>query len=200
MRILPVLILIAAAAGLVYWYSNRVPPLTPEQQETVDIFLDKYVADRELTEKEINPIVDIGEAAVPDLVETIGQVVPMRGTMRAQNDVSMVNTLARIGTRRAIDGICKILRHDYPGYYGEDRMQAAAALVRLGAKNKAGVLSAVISEHEALVAEQAQPELYGNEVVVLENALQMLEAGEGVQSTSNFGVASKLEYGFLHGE
>ena len=179
------------------WKRTQPPPLTLEQKEKLDSFLSKYLSDRGLSEEDIRPIVAIGDPAVPHLIKAIGKVEPSQPLISVCTDVNMVDCLTRIDTPKAIDGICKILRHDYPGYYGMDRMQAAAALVRLGAKAKAPVLREVISEHRELAAKQRYPEMYGVEIVTLENALKMLEAGEGVRDTSNFGPGPVLEYGFL---
>jgi len=188
------------AISFIVWKRSRPPALNPEQKETIESFLDKYLSDREVTEEDIRPVVAIGDSAVPYLMKAIGKVQPSQPLITVQSDVDMVNCLTRIGTPKAIDGICKILRHKYRGYYGMDRMQAAAALVRLGAKDKAPVLREVITEHKELVAGQRYAEMYNNEIVTLQNALKMLEAGEGVRDTSNFGPGAVLEYGFLQKE
>jgi len=188
---------IAASVLVLLWGCGRTPKLNAEQQTTVDRFLSKYRSDQELTERDIGPIVAVGDPAVPQLAEAIGKVQPGQPLHRIHSDVDMVDCLARIGTPRAIDGICKILRHKYRGYYGMDRMQAAAALVRLGAADRVSVLQEVISEHEQLVGQQRYPEMYSREVAVLKNAVRMLEAGKGAADTSNFGPG--LEYGFLEG-
>jgi len=194
------LIIMVIAISFIVWKRSRPPALNPEQKETIESFLEKYLSDREVTEEDIKPVVAIGDLAVPHLIKAIGKVQPSQPLITVQSDVDMVNCLTRIGTPKAIDGICKILRHEYPGYYGMDRMQAAAALVHLGARDKAPVLREVIAVHKELVAGQRYAEMYNIEIVTLENALKMLEAGEGVKDTSNFGSGSTLEYGFLQKE
>lgn len=182
---------------ILLWGCSAAPPLEAEQKETVDSFLQRYLADMEMTEKEIGSIVAIGDPAVPYIIKAIGKVKPSQPLMRKHSDVDMVDCLARIGTPKAQDGICKILRHEYPGYYGYDRMQAAAALVRLGAKDRAPVLREAIAKHKKLVARQRMPEMQQGEIVILENALRMIEAGKGVRDTGSFGDGPALEYGFL---
>jgi len=182
---------------VVAWKQTRPPALSPEQKRGLDSFLNKYLSDRGLTEEDIKPVVTTGDPAVPHLIKAIGKVQPSQPLIAVHSDVNMVDCLARIGTPKAIDGICKILKHEYPGYYGMDRMQAAAALVRLGAKHKASILREVVVEHKELVAGQRYPEMHGDEIFVLENALRMLEAGEGARDTTNFGPGPVLEYGFL---
>ena len=176
---------------------SRAPKLGVEEKATVDEFLRKYLADMKVTEEDIGPVVAIGDAAVPHLIEAIGNVKPSQLLIQKNSDCEMVNCLARIGTPRAINGICKVLRHKYRGYYGYDRQQAAVALVRLGARDKAHVLREAIAKHKELVAKQRYTEMFHSEIVVLENALAMLEAGEGVQDTSKFGRGGIFEYGFL---
>lgn len=193
-------IIMVIAIGFIVWKRSRPPALNPEQKKTIESFLDKYLSDREITEEDIKPVVAIGDPVVPHLIKAIGKVQPSQPLITVQSDVDMVDCLTRIGTPKAIDGICKILRHEYPGYYGMDRMQAAAAFVRLGARDKAPVLREVITEHKELVAGQRYAEMYNNEIVTLQNALKMLEAGEGVKDTSNFGLGPALEYGFLQKE
>ena len=193
-------VLVVVGISVIVWKQSRPPALSPEQKKTIESFLDKYLSDREVTEEDIGPVVAIGDPVVPHLIKAIGKVQPSQPLVSVNSDVDMVNCLTRIGTPKAIDGICKILRHDYRGYYGMDRMQAAAALVRLGARDKAPILREVISEHKKLVARQRYPEMYNNEIITLENALKWLEAGEGVRDTSNFGPGAVLEYGFLQKE
>ena len=188
---------IVAVVAAIFWGRGSAPSLTEEQRQTVDEFLRKYLADQDVTEEDIAPVVAIGDPAVSSLVEAIGNVTPSQLLVTKQSDVDMVDCLARIATHGAVDGICKILRHKYRGYYGMDRMQAAAALVRLGAQDKAGVLREVIVDHKDLVARQRYSGMYHDEVAVLENALRMLEAGEGIKDTSDFGRGGGLEYGFL---
>ncbi len=188
---------IVGVALVLLWGCSLAPALEPEQRETVDNFLERYLADMEMTEKEIGSIVAIGDPAVPYIIKAIGKVKPSQALMRKHSDVDMVDCLTRIGTPKAQEGICKILTHKYPGYYGYDRMQAAAALVRLGARDKAPVLRKVISEHKEFVARQRSPEMHYGEIVVLENALKMLEADKGIGDTSRFGYGRGLEYGFL---
>ena len=65
--------------------------------------------------------------------------------------------LARIGTPRAIDGIVKVLDHDWPGAVGTNRETAAKALVWLGATDRVSSLEAAIADHKRLVAQSRDP-------------------------------------------
>ena len=65
----------------------------------------------------------LGDKIVPHMEQALGTA----GTDRAgKGDYWLVVVLTRIGTPRAVEGLCKAVKHDYPGAMGGDRTTAAA--------------------------------------------------------------------------
>jgi len=162
-------------------------PLTESEQVAWDHFRAKHLSSQAVTpnETEADAVVAIGDKIVPYIEENLGAAARVPGTY-GKGEYWLIIVLARIGTPRALDGIEKVLKHDFPGAMGRNRETAAKALVWLGATDRAPVLAAAIEDHERRVAESGDPQRYMQEVENLKKYLELLKQGKGKRDKSTF--------------
>ena len=189
--------IILSVGGYFIFSRASKPPLDSDEQVVVDFLCDCYIDDQldQVVEEDAERVAAIGDHAVPYLIEAIEKAGLVQ-TYRTNDRAEMISCLARIGTPRAIDGICMIMEQDFGKRTGNmyvvttDRLTAAKALVLLGAKDKAGVLKKAIEEQKELEkVQETETGGYAAQVLKagsekrpsqkLETALAMLEAGEG---------------------
>lgn len=162
-------------------------PLTTEEQRVWERFLAKHLSSGTETpsEAEADAVVAVGEKIVPYIEGQFGAAARVPGTY-GKSEYWLTIVLARIGTLRAIDGIVKVLEHDWPGAVGTNRETAAKALVWLGAADRIAALEVAIADHKLLVAQSKDPQRYGVEVNNLLKYLELLKKGEGKRDKSKF--------------
>lgn len=162
-------------------------PLTAEEQRVWERFLAKHLSSgtEVPSEAEADAVVAIGEKIIPYVEGQFGAAARVPGTY-GKSEYWLTIVLARIGTPRAIDGIVKVLEHDWSGAVGTNRETAAKALVWLGAADRIAALEAAIAGHKRLVAQSKDPERYGVEVNALVQYLELLKKGEGKRDKSKF--------------
>jgi hypothetical protein len=161
--------------------------LTGEEQRIWEQFLAKHLSSGTATpsEAEADAVVALGGKIVPHVEEQFGAAARVPGTY-GKSEYWLIVVLARIGTPRAIDGIVRVLEHDWPGAVGANRETAAKALVWLGAVDRIAALEAAIVAHQRLVAQSKDPPRYGAEVNNLAKYLELLKKGEGKRDKSKF--------------
>ena len=176
------------------------PSLSPEEQRAWNTFIDKQLSLGMVqpTSQDASAVATLGNKIVPQVVEHLGKAYRGPG---GKGDYWLVIVLARIGTPQAIDGIIKVLKHDYPGKVSLDREIAAKALVWLGATRGIPDLEAAIADTE----KQAQAKLdeekaqgkpqkmlefhafdYRRWSKPLKDAVEQLKQGKGKRDVRNF--------------
>ena len=182
-----VLLVVVAIALVRRLREGGKEPLTDEQQVVWGRFVAKHLSSRAETpsEAEADAVAAIGDRIVPYIEEQFGAAGRVPRTY-GKSEYWLIIVLARIGTPRAIEGIVKVLEHDWPGAVGTNRETAAKALVWLGVTDRVAALEAAIADHERLVAQSKDPERYGVEVSNLKKYLALLEEGEGKRDKSGF--------------
>ena len=193
MRKLVLFVVIVFAMALIVFTASRwfqgdeTEPLTPEEFQVWNRFLEKHLSSGTAapTEAEADAVVAIGEKIVPTIEEQFGAAARVPGTY-GKSEFWLIVVLARIGTPRAIDGIVKVLEHDWRGAVGTNRETAAKALVWLGAVDRIASLEAAIADHKRLVARSNDPQRYQAEVNNLLKYLDLLKKGEGKRDKSKF--------------
>lgn len=164
--------------------STRVKPeLSRQEREAWEAFFRNQSAIGSPKEPigVVNRVVAIGDKIVPYVEDSLGKAYREKA---GRGDDDLVIVLARIGTPRAIQGLVKVLEHNYPGAIGRDRMIAASALVRLGAKHAAPALREAIADHQRLA--RSGDGQRAAEIGHLRRCLGQLEQGIGKRDTENF--------------
>jgi len=193
--LLAALLSISSAAFLASCGSAK-QPLTSEEQQAWDNFIGKQLSQtmQRPTSQDANAVAAIGDKIVPYIEESLGKGAAASIHNAGPSDHWLVIVLARIGTPRAVEGISKVLRHEYPGRLGIDRETAAKAVEWLGAKEAIPALEYAIQDHiEEIIEQTGSPpdennllDEYGQEVKRLRQRLENLKAGKGVRATTNF--------------
>jgi hypothetical protein len=185
---LVIIVIVLIAIPLINRVKREIrQPLTPEEQQVWDRFLNKHLSSTTVvpTEEEADAVAAIGDKIIPYIEEQFGKAARVPGTY-GKSEYWLVIVLARIGSPRAIESIVKVLEHDWQGAVGTGRETAAKALVWLGAADKVPALEAAIADHERLVQESGDPERYAPEVSNLKQYLELLKKGEGKRDKSKF--------------
>ena len=191
-RLGPALALVAwaAAALLLGGCAARKAALAVEEQRTWDTFIQKQLAEgmTQPSSPEAGAVAKLGDKIIPYVEQNFGKAWR---DPAGKGDYWLIIVLARLGTPRAVKGICTVLEHKYPGAIGRDRETAAKALVWLGAKDAVPVLKAALADHEMRLAEKVKEDpqkagRYDEELKALRESLNHLEAGWGKRDTANF--------------
>jgi len=183
--------------GYFLFFHHPMPELSSDEQAAVDLLCTSYIDQTltQVTEKDVERVVAIGDRAVPYLVEAIKKDELLH-PYRKEDSAEVISCLARIGTPEATDAICLLLEQDLGKREGSmyaivmDRLTAAKALVLLGAEDKAPLLEKVLDDQKEIensseieAGEFAglilKNELDENPSERLEDALDMLRTGEG---------------------
>ena len=174
--------------------------LSSDEQRIWDNFLNKRLSTGMVNpnSEEASAVAALGDKIVPRIEKNLGKAYTGSG---GKGDYWLVIVLARIGTPRAVEGIVKVLKHDYPGKIQLDREVAASALVWLGATQAIPALKEAVTDSRKFVEQKLNEEKaegvseealawhrsdYGKWVEQMEGALRALEQGQGKQSTKNF--------------
>jgi len=185
-------VMLCAVGLLLQGCAARKSALAPEEQRAWDNFIAKQLDQgmAQPTSQDADAVAAIGDKIVPYVEENLGKAYRGPG---GKGDYWLVIVLARIGTPRAIDGIEKVLEHDYDGKIQLDREVAASALVWLGAKEAAPALREAIADQERLIRERSEGDPtkaarfgWDEGLANLKTSLQQLEQGIGVRSARNF--------------
>lgn len=174
--------------------------LSSDEQRTWDNFLNKQLSTGMIqpNSEEASAVAALGDKIVPRIEKNLGKAYTGPG---GKGDYWLVIVLTRIGTPRAVEGIVKILKHDYPGKIQLDREIAASALVWLGAIQAVPALKAVVIDSRKFIEQRLKEEEakgvsqealawhrsdYGKWVEQMEGTLSALEQGQGKRDTTNF--------------
>ena len=174
--------------------------LSSDEQKIWDNFLDKQLSTGMVqpNSEEASAVAGLGDKIVPLVTKNLGKAYTGPG---GKGDYWLVIVLTRIGTPRAVEGIAKVLKHDYPGKIQLDREIAASALVWLGATQAISALKEAVTDSRKFVEQKLNDEKaegvseealarhrsdYGKWVEQMEGALNALEQGQGKRDTKNF--------------
>ena len=174
--------------------------LSSDEQRIWDNFLNKRLSTGMVNpnSEEASAVAALGDKIVPRIEKNLGKAYTGSG---GKGDYWLVIVVARIGTPRAVEGIVKVLKHNYPGKIQLDREIAASALVWLGATQATPALKEAAADSRQFVEQKLKEEEakgisqealawhksdYGKWVEQMEGALSALEQGQGKRSTKNF--------------
>jgi hypothetical protein len=191
-RLLAVIVLVALAGC-----AHPPPPLTASEQAAWSDLLASYQqpGTYAVLSQKADAVAAVGDKIVPYIESSLGR---SGSESQTRGDYWLIVVLARIGTPRAVQALGKVLRHEYRGAVGRDRLLAAQAVVWLGAIQALPDLQAAVTDHnKRLAAWDSQSGLapslreeYASEAKQLAVYLQTLQGGQGKQDTRYFPVSS----------